>query len=108
MKVIQRYLGRIKAEEGTAEFDRQYWEIISGKKYEAKTSWSALIEAIRKTDKWKDYAPRYRQDLELAFDYLDGKIGSEEVTRLTKADIYDAMEKKPASRPVCELYPDCN
>ncbi|WP_252731357.1 hypothetical protein [Lentibacter algarum] len=30
------YLGRITAEEGTAEFDRQYWEILSGKKSECE------------------------------------------------------------------------
>ena len=45
------YLGRITAEEGTAEFDQQYWEILSGKKVNVKTSWAALIDAMRETDK---------------------------------------------------------
>jgi hypothetical protein len=41
------YLGRITAQEGSEEFDRQYWEIVSGKRFEAKTSWSALICAMK-------------------------------------------------------------
>ena len=51
------YLGRITAEEGTAEFDRQYWEILSGKKANVKTSWTALIDAMRETDKWAGFSP---------------------------------------------------
>jgi hypothetical protein len=31
-------LGAITADEGTADFDRQYWEILSGKRAELKTS----------------------------------------------------------------------
>ena len=45
---------RITAEEGTAEFDQQYWEIASGKKTVSTTSWKALIDARRETDKWMD------------------------------------------------------
>lgn len=87
------YLGRITAEEGTAEFDEQYWEIVSGKKASAKTSWAALIDAMRETDKWANFSPRYRKDLEPVFQYLKDKIGRQDVARLTQADIYDAMEK---------------
>jgi len=87
------YLGRITAEEGTADFDRQYWEIMSGKRAEVKTSWTALIAAMRETDKWANFSPRYRKDLEPVFEYLNEKIGKADVARLTQADIYDAMEK---------------
>ena len=87
------YLGRITAEEGTAEFDQQYWEIVSGKKAVSKTSWGALIDALRETDKWRDFSPRYRRDLEQVFEYLTEKMGRADVARLTQADIYDAMEK---------------
>ncbi|MBV1865820.1 MAG: tyrosine-type recombinase/integrase [Rhodobacteraceae bacterium] len=83
----------IEADEGTAEFDRKYWEIMSGKHHAAKTSWGALIEAMRKTDKWANFSPRYRKDLEPVFEYLKEKIGQADVARLTQADIYDAMEK---------------
>ena len=58
------YLGRITAQEGTADFDHQYWEIVSGKRAEVKTSWTALIAAMRETDKWANFSPRYRKDLE--------------------------------------------
>ncbi|KII14872.1 MULTISPECIES: tyrosine-type recombinase/integrase [Rhodobacterales] len=87
------YLGRITAEEGTADFDHQYWEIVSGKRAEVKTSWTALIAAMRETDKWAGFSPRYRKDLEPVFEYLTEKIGKADVARLTQADIYDAMEK---------------
>lgn len=90
---IKGKLTRITAEEGTAEFDRQYWEIMSGKKAAAKTSWSALIKDMKKTDKWADFSNRYRKDLEQVFDYLEEKIGDSDVSRLTKADVYDAMER---------------
>ncbi|SLN13624.1 Phage integrase family protein [Roseovarius albus] len=87
------YLGRITAQEGSEEFDRQYWEIVSGKRFEAKTSWSALICAMKETEKWANLSSRYRKDLEKVFDYLEQKIGRLDVARLTQADIYDAMEK---------------
>lgn len=87
------YLGRITAQEGTADFDHQYWEIVSGKRAEVKTSWTALIAAMRETDKWANFSPRYRKDLEPVFEYLSEKIGKADVARLTQADIYDAMEK---------------
>ncbi|PCH74989.1 MAG: integrase [Rhodobacteraceae bacterium] len=83
----------IKAKEGTADFDRQYWEILTGKRVEAKRSWSALIELFRQTDKWAGFSPRYRSDLEKVFQYLDEKIGKTDVSRLTQPDIYDAMDK---------------
>ncbi|MEL6958701.1 MAG: tyrosine-type recombinase/integrase [Pseudomonadota bacterium] len=87
-----RYI-RIAAEPGTAEFDRAYWEIRSGKREEAKRSWSALMEDFRRGDKWAGFSPRYRRDLEKVFDYLEEKIGREDVSRLCQPDIYDAMEK---------------
>lgn len=87
------YLGRIEAPEGTAEFDRQYWEIRTGKAAVAKRSWSALIDAYRETDKWAGHSPRYRKDLEPVFDYLIAAIGNRDVSRLSQTDIYNAMEK---------------
>ncbi|PZX15472.1 site-specific recombinase XerD [Celeribacter halophilus] len=84
---------RIMAQEGTADFDREYWEIRSGKRAVTKTSWAALIDAFKRTDKWAGFAPRYRDDLEAVFEYLKKKIGHVDVSKLTQADIYDAMEK---------------
>lgn len=88
-----KYIGRITAPEGTAEFDRQYWEIVAGRRAAVKTSWVALIAAMRETDKWADLSPRYRKDLEPVFKYLIEKIGKRDVSQLTQADIYDAMDR---------------
>ncbi len=87
-----RYI-RILSEPGTAEFDRLYWEIRSGKRTESKRSWAALIEQFRQGDKWAGFSPRYRRDLEPSFEYLAEKIGKQEVSRLSQPDVYDAMEK---------------
>lgn len=83
----------IKAQEGSAEFDRQYWDILTGKRADAKRSWSALIELFRQNDKWASFSPRYRRDLEKVFQYIEEKIGKSDVSRLTQPDIYDAMDK---------------
>ena len=85
-------LVRMLAAEGTAEFDAQYWEIMAGKRADAKQSWGALIEVVRHSDEWADLSPRYRKDLEPVFEYLIDKLGKQDVARLTQADIYDAME----------------
>ena len=90
---IKNKLTRITSEQGTEEFDRQYWEILSGRRAEAKTSWTAIITAMRESDKWANFSPRYRKDLEPIFIYLENKIGPKDVSRMTQADIYDAMEK---------------
>lgn len=90
---IKGKLFRITAEEGTADFDRQYWEILTGKRAEAKRSWAALIKLFRESDKWAGFSPRYRKDLEPVFLYLEEKIGKADVSRLTQPDIYDAMDK---------------
>ena len=87
-----KYL-RITAQEGSADFDRQYWEILTGKRFEAKRSWSVLIALFRQSEKWAGFSPRYRSDLEKVFQYLEDKIGKSDVSRLTQADIYDAMDK---------------
>lgn len=83
----------INARVGTAEFDRQYWEIHSGKRADAKRSWKALIVLFRHSDKWAGFSPRYRSDLEPVFQYLEKAIGLQDVSRLTQPDIYEAMEK---------------
>ena len=89
---IKGKLLRTHAAEGTPEFDREYWDILTGRKAEAKQSWKALITLFRESDKWAEFSPRYRQDLEPVFLYLEEKIGGRDVARLTQADIYAAMD----------------
>lgn len=88
-----KYLHRFTAPEGTAEFDRQYWEVMTGKTLEAKRSWGAAIEMLRESDRWAEKSVRYRQDLEPVLIYLTEKIGKYDVAKLRQADIYDAMDR---------------
>ncbi len=87
-----KQLVRMLAPEGTADFDTQYWEIMTGKRAEGKRSWTALIDLKRKSDDWSSKSTRYRQDLEPVFSYLVQKIGKTDVSRLTQHDIYKAMD----------------
>ncbi|KPQ07475.1 MAG: Site-specific recombinase XerD [Rhodobacteraceae bacterium HLUCCA12] len=84
---------RINADEGTPGFDREYWDILTGRRAEAKRSFSALIKLIRESDWWRDKSPRYRADLEPVFQYLEEKVGKRDVSRMTQADIYEAMDR---------------
>lgn len=80
-------------EPDTPEGDRLYWEILTGKRTESRRSWKAAIELLRQDDRWSEKSPRYRADLEPVLDYLVDKIGNRDVSRLTAADIYDAMDR---------------
>lgn len=82
----------IRAEEGTAEFDRQYWEVMTGKRMAAKTSFEALIGSYRRSDRWTALKPRTRADYEKVLEYLRDKIGSGDVKALTRAHVIDAQE----------------
>ena len=84
---------RIHANQGNADFDREYWEILTGKREMSKRSWSILIEQLRHSAQWAGFSHRYRQDLEPVLQYLDEKIGSRDVARLAPADIYAAMDR---------------
>jgi integrase len=79
-------------EPDTPEGDRIYWEILTGKRAEAKRSWSAAIVLLRASDRWADLSPRYRADLDPVLAYIEEKIGTRDVARLTQADIYAAMD----------------
>lgn len=85
------YLGRITANEGTAEFDRQYWEIMSGKAHKAKSSWSALIADYRKSERWTGLKPRTRSDYEKVLLYIEEKIGDRDVKTFSRPDAINAQ-----------------
>lgn len=82
----------INAEVGTAEFDRQYWEIRTGKREESKTGWKPLIDSYRRSDRWTSLKSRTRTDYERILTYLVEKIGNRDVTRLTRKDVIAAMD----------------
>lgn len=82
----------IEAEAGTPEFDMLYWQILRGRATEARRSWALLIDDLRKAEKWRNFSPRYRQDLEPVLLYLGERIGSKDVKLLRPVHIYQAMD----------------
>ncbi|MFC3060360.1 site-specific integrase [Paenirhodobacter populi] len=83
---------RIDAHEGTEAFDQQYWEILTGKRFEAKTSWAALMDDYRTSDRWTSLKPRTRSDYDRVMDYLREKIGTRDVKALSRSDVIAAQK----------------
>lgn len=83
---------RFTAPEGSEAFDRQYWEILTGRHFEAKTSWAALMDDYRTSDRWMALKPRTRADYDKVMDYLREKIGTRNVKALTRADVIAAQK----------------
>lgn len=83
---------RIKSVPGTAAYDAEYWNILTGKQAGSKTSFKALITNYRKSDRWTDLAPRTRKDYERVLEYLVEKAGPRDITAATTADIRAAMD----------------
>lgn len=79
------------APEGTEAFDRQYWEILTGKRMQAKTSWNSLMDDYRTSDRWTGLKPRTRSDYDKVMDYLREKIGTRNVKVLTRTDVIAAQ-----------------
>lgn len=77
---------RITAAHGTEDFDRQYWNILKGNA-PARTSWRALVEAFRASDRWRDLKPRTRADYDKCFDYIVGRNGDKDVARFAPRDV---------------------
>jgi hypothetical protein len=92
VRIKGRYLGRITAPRGTEEFDRQYWEILTGRRAEAKTSFKALIASYRHSDRWMGLKPRTRADYEKVLLYIEEKIGTRDATRLIRKDVIAAQD----------------
>lgn len=83
---------RIAAEEGTADFDRDYWDIMTGRTWTAKTSFSALIASYRQSDRWTNLKPRTRQDYEKVLLYLEEKIGARDVRTFSRPAAIEAQK----------------
>ena len=83
---------RIEAQRGTPDFDSQYWEILTGKRALAKTSWGALIDDYRTSDRWTGLKPRTRADYDKILDYIRAKVGNRDVKALTRAHVIEAQK----------------
>lgn len=77
---------RITAAHGTEDFDRQYWSIMKGSA-PARTSWRALVEAFRASDRWRDLKPRTRSDYDKCFAYIVKMNGDKDVARFAPRDV---------------------
>lgn len=84
-------LHRIKSAEGTEAFDHEYWEIMTGKRMQAKTSWNALIADYQTSDRWTGLKPRTRKDYQKVLDYLTEKMGAKDVKLLGRSDLIAAQ-----------------
>ena len=91
VRVRGKYLGRITAPRDTKEFDEQYWDILNGRASDHPTSWKALIESYRKSDRWTNLSTRTRSDYEKVLLYLLDKNASKDCTRLQRKDVIAAM-----------------
>ncbi|MFO1203008.1 MAG: tyrosine-type recombinase/integrase [Tabrizicola sp.] len=83
---------RITAEAGTEDFDRQYWNILKGHT-PARTSWRALVEAFRASDRWRELKPRTRADYDKCFAYIVDLNGDRDVARFTARDVVVMLDK---------------
>lgn len=89
---VKGQLHRIVAAEGTADFDREYWEILTGTRRKVRTSWGALMDDYRTSDRWKGLKPRTRADYDKVMTYLREKIGKRDVKALTTPDVIAAQK----------------
>lgn len=83
---------RIKAAAGTPDFDREYWEILTGRRAAARTSFKALIASYRQSDRWTGLKPRTRADYEKVLLYIEDKLGTRDATRLIRRDVIAARD----------------
>ena len=70
VRVRGKYLGRVTAPRGTKEFDEQNWDILNGRASDHPTSWRALIESYRLSDRWANLGARTRADYEKVLMYI--------------------------------------
>ena len=82
---------RITAPEGTAEFDRQYWDILSGQSDFQERTLIALIQSYRTSDRWTSLKARTRSDYEKVLVYLKDEFALVDVTDLRRHTILDMM-----------------
>lgn len=94
-----KYYGQIKAPEGTPEFDLEYWELLRGKKFEPRTSFSALIKSYRGSDRWTGLKPNTRRTYEAVLIYIEEKNGARDATRTRRKDVIAAQSANFEQRP---------
>lgn len=97
---------RIKAEPGTPEFDRLYWEIRSGKAHraEVKTSFSALVEAYLVSKKYAALAPSTKVKYRKILDLIREQNGPLDVTTVSRSEVEASHQKYAATPRQADYY----
>jgi hypothetical protein len=73
------------------DFARECLDILSGKWVQEKTSWNALMDDCRTSDRWTGLnKPRTHADHDKVMDHLREKAGSRSVAALIRADVIAA------------------
>lgn len=95
----EKYI-RINADPATAEYDRIYWAIRSGK-YENKhahTNFSALIDNYLRSRRFTKLADRTRKSYRAVLDEIREKNGTRDATKVTRGQV-EAIHEKYAATP---------
>lgn len=95
----EKYI-RIKAEPGTPDYDRIYWEIRSGK-YDAKpsrTTFSALVPIYLQSKYFRRLADGTKRKYRPILDQIREKNGTLDVTRVSRGQV-EAIHEKYAATP---------
>ena len=92
VRVNRVILGRIKAAEGTEEYDRQYWQILQGKTVEHSRSVKTLVKMYVESDLWKRLAARTQRNYRPVIEYIKERAGDKDATRIQTKHIYQAMD----------------
>lgn len=90
---------RIKAEPGTAEFDREYWSIRSGKHAPvSRTNFSALVENYMRSRRYTTLAEGTKKKYRPILDDLRAKSGHVDVTLVRRSEV-EAIHEKYSDTP---------
>ncbi len=83
---------RIDALEGSAEFDRQYWQILSRSAEFKSHSLEDLIVSYRASARWAALRPRTRADYEKVLLHMGERFGAWPADRLKRQHLISEME----------------
>lgn len=90
---------RIKAEPGTQEFDRLYWEIRSGKHtHLSRTTFAALIDNYMRSRRYTTLADGTKRKYRPILDSIREKSGHVDVTLVRRSEV-EAIHEKYADTP---------
>lgn len=76
----------------TPEFDSMYWAILSGKKTTSKNNFKSSIDLYRKSDRFKEKAPRTKRDYNRVLEYLIERAEKHDFLSIKRKHIIEMMK----------------